>query len=623
MSPPGLPVQDGPNSSVAAGHRRGAVLIPVLAVLLLSAVVAAAAVISKQWTLNQATQAIPGEGLYWSVAQYQIAHQRLKQELRATAAGEPANHEVIAQRWAVLASRASILGEPSALHTLLGDVSGFAQASKRITDLHQRIAPLLDRPQPLTKSEAQQVLLAFRNADDEALVGQLGNDARQAELDAKELTGESLNRRLTWVWAGFGLCWAVLALWLLHAVRSGRRFALAADERQRALDAMQQAITAKRSFVSMVSHELRSPLQSIVTAAESLSHDIALGQSRPQSAGAIRRIRHAVTGLQAQLRDLLTIARSDTGFLGLQLETFECSALVTDICADFEDAALARGLTLNVSLPDQPHTVQADPIRIAQVLRNLLENAVRYTPAGRVDVQLLPVDDSFSTASTPCMRFTVSDTGPGLPLAAQERLTSAEPAFAPSHQNPEDGLRIGLFVIRDVLRQLGGRIEISSVPGQGTQVSVEIPVAAAAEAADAAPTRAVIAANTNSANASADALHILVVDDRTDVLEALRASAHQLGHRCDVAISADAAAPRLASTRYDTVLVDLQMPDKSGLDLAREIRSSTGPNARSMLILISAPDNQAVGLLPPFDGFLAKPVSAQDLRGLIGLRTRH
>ena len=294
MSPPGQSLARGAPASGPAEHHSGAALIPTLVVLLLSAAVAAAALFSQQWALTQAARAVPGEGLYWSVAQYQIAHQRLKQELRAVAAGEPADPEAIARRWAVLSSRGSILGEPSAIKTLLEGVSGFEQASGRITELHQRIAPLLDRPEPLTQANAQRVLQAFQNADDETLLSQLSNDARQAELAAKERALGSLGRRLIWVWSAFGLCWAVLALWLLQAVRSARRMSQVADERQRAVVAMEQAITAKRSFVSMVSHELRSPLQSIVTAAESLQRDVALGQSRPQSGAAIRRIHHAV-----------------------------------------------------------------------------------------------------------------------------------------------------------------------------------------------------------------------------------------------------------------------------------------------------------------------------------------
>ena len=278
---------------------------------------------------------------------------------------------------------------------------------------------------------------------------------------------------------------------------------------------------------------------------------------------------------------------------------------------DFEDAAQAKGLTLQVSLPEQRQTVHADPVRIAQVLRNLLQNAVRYTSTGRIEVQLHALDVASTPDACHSLRFTVSDTGPGLPADAVQKLSSSEVAIDPNPEGPLEGMRIGLFVIRDVLRQLGGRIEVSSSPDEGTRACVVIPVAHAAESAE------VVADNDGS-----QALRILVVDDQPEVLAALRDAVQHLGHHCDMASSAGSAEPLLSGTPYDTVLIDLQMPGKSGLLLAHAIRAAEGPNARSMLILISAPHNGAVGLQPPFDGFLAKPINAQDLRGLIGSRTR-
>jgi len=228
---------------------------------------------------------------------------------------------------------------------------------------------------------------------------------------------------------------------------------------------MEQGIVAKRKFLSMVNHEVRSPLQSIVASAELL----AMKDTRPESVAAIRRIRHAVTVLQGQLRDLLTIARRDVGQLPTQVETFELGELVQDVCAGLEDAAIAKGLAFGVECPPAPVTVSADPVRIAQVLRNLIENSVRYTSTGHVRVRVEPfvspasaaggapsASDTRSAAAsdvsstTGSVRFVVHDTGPGLPPSAFERLKSASVPF----ESSSDGTGIGLFVIRDVLLQL-------------------------------------------------------------------------------------------------------------------------------------------------------------------------
>ena len=122
---------------------------------------------------------------------------------------------------------------------------------------------------------------------------------------------------------------------------------------------MERAIAAKRKFLSMVNHEVRSRLQNIVASAELL----ALQDSRPDSVAAIRRIRHAVTVLQGQLRDLFTIARGDAGQLPNQVETFDLVGLAQDVCAGPADIAEAKGLAFRVEFPPSPVTVSADPTR--------------------------------------------------------------------------------------------------------------------------------------------------------------------------------------------------------------------------------------------------------------------
>ncbi len=583
--------------------------------MLLTAAVATMALVSQQLTLTRASSSGPAEGFYWTVAQYQIAHYRLKQELRAIAAGEPVRAEELGLRATVFASKASILTEPSEVKSLLDRVPGFAEATNRVAELQHRIGARLEKD-VFTQVDAISVLDEFKAMGDDELLNQLGNEVRVAEISAKDDMMRNLTRRIRWTWAGFALCWIALALWLLYAVRSRRRYRGAARDRQRAVEAMERAIVAKRKFLSMVSHEVRSPLQNIVASVELL----AMKDNRPESVAAIRRIRRAVSVLQGQLRDLLTIARGDAGQWAMQAETFEFGELVRDVCAELEETAHAKGLAFNVDIPEAPVTVNADPIRIAQVLRNLVENAVRYTSAGRIEVRLEPFEVSASSsqdsrasdASTMAgwVRFSVEDSGPGLPPQARERLQGAAVPF----ESSGDGSGIGLFVIRDVLQQLGGRIDVQSTDprsdaAQGTRFTVSVPAALAME-------------TLTDGHASAP-LDILIVDDRPDVLVSLSDVTRRLGHSCDGAGSADEAHRLLAGKRYDTVLIDLEMPGKDGLTLAQEIRTGGGPNSTTMLILISAAENRAIGLAPPFDGFLQKPIDCQALSRVIGSRNSH
>lgn len=625
-NPAQIPVtpQAGGRRSGDAPSSKGFGWWPALVLVLLTAVAATTALVSQQLTVSRAANAVPNEGFYWSVAQYQIAHHRLKQELRAVSAGEPVNAPELSRRAAVLASRVSILTEPSEVKSLLNAVPGYVDATRRVAELQSRVGPILEKG-ALTQSEATQVLALFQAAGDDELLSQLASDVRMAEINAKEAMAQSVSRRIGWIWGGFAFCWGALAFWLLYAIRSRRRYRAAAHDRQRAVDAMEQALVAKRRFLSMVNHEVRSPLQSIVASAEFL----AMKDSRPDSAGAIRRIRHAVTVLQGQLRDLLTIARGDAAQLPTQVETFELSELVQDVCAGLEEAAIAKGLAFQVEFPPWPVTVSADPIRIAQVLRNLVENSVRYTSEGRVRVRVEPFVSQASGAgeatsapatsragatdpssSDGAVRFVVHDTGPSLPPAALERLRSATVPFASS----DDGTGIGLFVIRDVLQQLGGHLEVQTrdatdSEGRGTTFTVSIP---AMQVKRISPEADLFEGS--------EALSVLVVDDRSDVRDSLVDVTRRLGHACHAVGSAAEARPLLASTHFDVALIDLEMPETDGLALATEIRESGGPNISAMLILISAAENQVTGQAWPFDGFLQKPIDGQALARLIGAR---
>ncbi len=594
-----------------------------LVLVVLSAVAATTALLSQQLTLSRAANAVPNEGYYWPVAQYQIAHYRLKQELRAIAAGEPVNAQELSRRAAVLASRVSILTEPSEVKSLMNGVPSYEAATKRVAELQSRVGPILEKSE-FGQADAAKVLGIYQAEGDDELVSRLASDVRLAEITAKEALTRSLSRRIWWAWGGFGLSWAGLVLWLLYAIRSRRRYRTAAHDRQRAVEAMERAVVAKRKFLSMVNHEVRSPLQNIVASAELL----AMKDNRPDSVAAIRRIRYAVTVLQGQLRDLLTIAREDSAELPTQVEIFDLGKLVQDVCAGLEGAAIAKGLHFEVDLPPGQVTVRADPIRIAQVLRNLVENAVRYTGTGYVHVQvgfivsvqgpdgpavkpdLRPGKTADASAVDGMLRFVVHDSGPGLPPEASERLRSAAVPFVSS----SDGTGIGLFVVRDVLQQVGGRVEVqtrdaSDPQGQGTTFTVTIP---ATRVEDDGPK--------GDRDEPGESLKVLVVDDLSDVRESLGDVTRGLGHACLTAGSAAEARPLLAATHFDAVLIDLEMPETDGLALATEIRQDGGPNASSMLILISAAENQAAGQAWPFDGFLQKPIDGHALARLIGSR---
>ena len=236
----------------------------------------------------------------------------------------------------------------------------------------------------------------------------------------------------------------------------------------------------------------------------------------------------------------------------------------------------------------------ADGSRIDQVLTNLVVNSVRYTSSGRVCLTLHPYEEPAKR-----LHFTVADTGPGISPALLPALLEPDKVVNGSARRGE-GSGIGLAVVRTLVDLLGGTVSVSSQENRGTTFDVYIP----AESID---------AQALFANLDGDAGRVLIVDDRDEVLTALMSVANGLGYHCDRATTAALATNLLATRRYDAVLIDIQMPGKSGVDLATETRARRGPNQKTRLLGMSAAEGAAPDFNGPFDACLAKPIDRNAL----------
>jgi signal transduction histidine kinase/CheY-like chemotaxis protein len=365
-------------------------------------------------------------------------------------------------------------------------------------------------------------------------------------------------------------------------------------EQQRAhFEALNESVVARSAFLAKVSHELRSPLQGIVSALD------VLAMRRTPGADAdgelIGRIRRSSLLLNTHLRDMLTLAKGEAGRLEMRPEPFDACGLVESVAASAADLAADKKLTLIVDVPPAATFVVADGARIDQILTNLVINSIRYTDAGQVRLALAPYD-----SAARLLRFTVSDTGPGIPESMLPTLLTPDRVVTGSERRGE-GSGIGLAIVRTLVDHLGGRVEVRSQLGKGTTFSVAIP----AEPVD--------ADRDDEAARDAPTGRVLLVDDRDDVLDALASVIDELGFECDRATSAAVAANLLASRPYDAALLDIEMPLKGGAELAADTRGGRGPNAGTRFIGMSAGEvSDDVKLR--FDACLAKPIDHGALR---------
>jgi signal transduction histidine kinase len=305
-------------------------------------------------------------------------------------------------------------------------------------------------------------------------------DERMTELETKFAMqigdGTRLGQQIV---LGINLAFAIiLALVGAAFVVTNARARAAAEERtlradREHLNQLRQLNESRSRFLGKVGHELRSPLQGILSALDVLEFRHAR-VAASEDDELIRRVRRSSLLLNTHLNDLVTLAQGQAGRLELRPSAFEACELVETVAAAAREHAKRKGLDLRVRTPAAPLFVIADNARIDQVLTNLLTNSIRYTPRGFVSIELT----SFR-ATTTTLEFVVSDSGPGLNDEALRALLPTESSAMP-YSGQGQGSGIGLAIVGTLIRLLGGDIEVDGEPDRGTTFLVRVPVQAVA-----------------------------------------------------------------------------------------------------------------------------------------------
>jgi len=358
-----------------------------------------------------------------------------------------------------------------------------------------------------------------------------------------------------------------------------------------------EANRAKDEFLATLSHELRNPLGAIVNAAAALDHE-GIDEDR---AVRLRRIIHRQTHhLTRLVDDLLDVARATAGKIALNRQPVDLADVAGGCVRTLRESGRAhhRRVTIRV----ESVIVNADPTRLAQIITNLLDNAVKFTPAGGlVDV------DVMRDGQEGVIR--VSDRGIGI---APDMLARVFDLFAQAEQPLErsvGGLGIGLALSRRLVEMHGGTITAASEgPGRGAQFTVRLPV-------EAMPTPAPAPA----VSAPKRARTVLVIEDNDDARESLRLLLESLGHRVLAAADGHQGVAQALEHRPEVLLVDLGLPGLDGYEVARAIRASPGGKS-AVLIAVTGygqAEDRRRATEAGFDAHLVKPVSQSLLSMLI------
>jgi signal transduction histidine kinase len=335
----------------------------------------------------------------------------------------------------------------------------------------------------------------------------------------------------------------------------------ARTQSQEAERAAREADRAKDEFLAMLSHELRTPLTPVLAAVGAIDSEPVPAAAR-EAIAIIRRNVHAEARL---IDDLLDVARIRQGRLGLDRRPFSLHDLLAHVVVDWQPEAARRGLTLELARDARDDVVHADRERIAQVFRNVLGNATKFTdPGGRVTVR---TSDDHGR-----IRVTVTDTGSGIGRDDLDRLFLTFAGARPVAQG-RSGLGLGLAISRGILEAHGGRIRVQSPgAGRGTEVEIELDLTEEAAEVVATPARPRDPAPAPATPAPRDGgrPRVLLVEDHEDSAATLAMVLSIRGY--DVRVARTLAQARGMAEDCDVLISDISLPDGTGLDLLREVR---------------------------------------------------
>jgi len=384
--------------------------------------------------------------------------------------------------------------------------------------------------------------------------------------------------------AAFALAWLALHAW---RERMRRRHAYAlADERRRASE---QVSEAKSAFLANMGHEIRTPMTGVLGMSELLL-STPLDARQRGYAGAIHQSGQLLLRL---VNDSLDLARIEAGKFHLEHQALDPAALVRTVVELQKPLAARKGLALHVRIEDGvPAQIGGDPLRIEQILLNLVGNALKFTERGNIEVALERGGDRLC--------FSVADTGPGMGKAQGERLFNRfEQADGVARRHGGSGL--GLAISRDLAALMDGTLSVSSEPGKGSVFTLDLPIRDAPAGAVSAP------ASTATAKR---ALSVLLVEDDATVAEVLAGLLATFGHRARHVGNGLAALAELKSATYDLALLDLDLPGIDGLQLARTIRAGVAPTLPMIAITArSVGDEETQVRAAGMNALLRKPLT--------------
>ena len=372
-------------------------------------------------------------------------------------------------------------------------------------------------------------------------------------------------------------------------------------ERKRYQDALERASRDKTTFISTISHELRTPLNGIV----GLSRILLDTHLTAEQEKYLKTIHVSAVTLGNIFNDIIDMDKMERRKVQLDNQPVDFTGFLADLENLSGLQAQQKGLrfVMEPTLP-LPHKVITDGTRLRQILWNLISNAVKFTQQGNVVVRVrYDVGDM--------LHFEVEDSGIGIPQEEQDKIFAMYYQVKDSQGGkPATGTGIGLAVSRRLAKSMGGDIEVSSQPGHGSVFTLTVHAPAVAEEVEDA---------FEEDDMPLPALHVLLVEDIELNVIVARSVLEKLGNSVDVAMTGKAALEMFTPGEYDLVLLDIQLPDMTGLDISRELTRKYHADDLPPLVALTANvlKDKKEYMDAGMDDVLSKPLSVPALTAMI------